>query len=627
MAKRDEYALMAPVVSENPRSINQMIAFDCEDDTLGNLKVACLFGSYVKRRHKGKEVIPVNETFYNRDDLVKFLQELKSPGQDFEPCHLVGFNFSYDIAYIDELINFETVIFSGARFIAGELLNGIKIIDIFNHGGGKSLDDWITELHLNEKGIFKTKFRKNMTMEELTDHCRNDVRAHWEVANFFRGTFSDIGISFKYTTSSAALDLFKRKFHTDFWRRKKSRFNELERLAYYGGRSECFSRGIYRVKSYDINSAYVSVMADEYYPKPDTAQFVAYDKHFRHYYNSLNFPMIVNCTVFAPKSRVMVLPYRDPESKKLIFPWGKFTGSWCSPELHEAEKYGYKILKVHNYIFYRKQYKYFEDYARYTWEQRHIAINNNNIGMKTVWKLFGNGLYGKMAQRNPVGGHFSPEVPIVEVGDRPITYISHSGVPWYSVQSSAKEESINSFPCISAFITCYTRLKLLKYLKRHEEDVIYTDTDCIKIPWDSAPEKGSSELGDVKYERDESGQYCFLKPKLYGKVPKSFINLPPNYNFITPIPGQHPFPMSADKDKWKIKGVGRYDFGYFDFDTMEFHASYQKPYRFKESIRRGLKMNEWTTHSKTLTLLDDKRVWKGKNSEPLKLKEEENANP
>jgi len=156
-------------------------------------------------------------------------------------------------------------------------------------------------------------------------------------------------------------------------------------------------------------------------------------------------------------------------------------------------------------------------------------------------------------------------------------------------------------------------------LKRHEDTVIYCDTDSIKIPWEDAPEKGSNELGGVKYEAENSGWYCFLKPKLYGRVPRSFIELPENYDFITPIPGLNPKIMNTKKDKWVIKGVGKYDFGFFDFDTMQFHATFQKPHRFKESIRRGLTMNEWTTHKKSLTLLDDKRKWLGKNSEPLKL--------
>jgi hypothetical protein len=315
----------------------------------------------------------------------------------------------------------------------------------------------------------------------------------------------------------------------------------------------------------------------------------------------------------------MVLPYREKETGKLLFPWGKFSGWWCSPELREAEKYGYKILKVHKYIYYSGSDRFFRDYANYTWEQRQIAAQNGDNGMKSVWKLFGNGLYGKLAQRNPVGGHFSTEAIFGEGRDKPFIHTAADGKKWYSIQSSKKVWSVNSFPCISAFITCYTRLKLLEYLKRHEEDIIYCDTDSIKIPWSSKQEPSSQELGGVKYEEDNSGWFCFLKPKLYGRVPKSFIDLPPNYDFITPIKGVQPHIINPEKDKWKIKGIGKYEFAFFDFDTMEFHATFQKPNRFKESVRRGLTRNEWVGLNKSLTLLDDKRLWLGRDSDPLKI--------
>lgn len=627
-----QYATITPLTGKKiVKTVKHIISLDCEDDTRGNMLVACVYGDYIKRFHGGKKLIRVEETFTNRKDLAEFLMSLKTDGQDFEPCTLVGFNIAYDMAYFDEVLNYEKLILSGTRFITAELMNTVKIIDIFNHCGGKSLDDWITELKLNEKGIFKTEWRKDMSKEELVSHCQNDVKAHWEVAEFFRKTYEEIGVSFKFTTSSTALNLFQRKFFTSFWRRDTSKFNQLERESYSGGRTELFSRGIHRIKSYDINSAYVSVMASEYYPDPMSAKLHEGDRRFRAYYNSGETLMIVHCKVFAPKSRVMVLPYNERNDKgekigKLIFPSGIFEGYWCSPELHKAEEYGYKILKVYDYITYSRKEKYFEDYALYTWNQRHLAAERGDEGMKTVWKLFGNGLYGKLAQRNPVGGTFSPIPPMLtDANVCPIIHTAINGVKWYSVQSSDTTESKNSFPCLSSFITCYTRLKLLKYLKRHENTVVYCDTDSIKVPWNDPSEVSSKVLGGVKLECDndpeksQCGWYCFLKPKLYGRVPKSFIDLPPNYDFITPIKGVQPRLMSTTIDKWKIKGLGRYEFGYFDLEDMVFRATFRKPNRFKESVRRGLTQNEWITMSKELTLLDDKRFWKGRDSEPLKL--------
>lgn len=612
---------MERIVSAVPRGIDHIIAIDTEDDTKGNLRIACVYGSYLRRGHRKKEVVNVEETFYSRQELSKFLRELKTKKQDFNPCTIIGFNVDYDMAYFEEVVDYTTVLYSGTRFIMGSLKNGIPIIDIFNHGGGRSLDTWITELKLNEKGIFKTEWRPDMSLAELISHCQNDVKAHWEVAEFFRKTYADIGFAFKTTTSAAALNLFKRKFLLDRWVRESDLYNADERQAYYGGRTECFSRGKQSVKSYDINSAYVSVMESEWYPKPDTAKRYKTGNAFRYFYKDREKLMIVNCTVYAPKSRVMVLPYRDPETKKLIFPCGTFTGWWCSPELHKAEEYGYKILKVHKFIIYHTKMKYFEQYARYTWNNRLAAERAGNNGMKVVWKLFGNGLYGKMAQLNPVGGGFSTAPQTVREGDMPLCYVALNGDKWYVNASTEKEESLNSFPCVSAFITCYTRLKLLDYLKRHENDVVYCDTDSIKIPWNGKQEVSSKDLGGVKYEEENSGDYIFLKPKLYGKTPASMIDIPESYDYLKPTDNLEwmVLEMLPGDQKWKIKGVTKYSWAYFDLVALKFRTEYKKPHRFKESIRRQLTRNEWETHQKELSLTDDKRHWLGKDSEPLEL--------
>lgn len=621
-----DYAVIRKVTGK-PRRIEHMISVDTEDDTHGRLRVACVYGSYLRRKHKGYIEVPVEKTFYNSDDLVEFLNSLKTPGQDRQPCSLVGFNLAYDVPYFLKAVKFDTVMYSGSKIIYGELLNGIPMFDIFNHCGGRSLDHWINELNLNAKGIYKTEWRPDMTMQELVSHCENDVKAHWEVAEFFRKTYLDMGISFKLTTSSAALDLFQRKFFPHkMWRRLKETFNKYERDAYYGGRTECFSRGFHNVKSYDINSAYVSVMADEYYPKPDTARMHDGDEDFKYYFRNRNKLMIVHCEVTAPKRRVMVLPYvkRDKDGEKegkLLFPYGRFSGKWCSPELHAAIKYGYKITKVFSYITYGHKERYLQDYANYTWDNRHAADAAGNGGMKQVWKLMGNGLYGKFAQQNPLGGKYSEEPLMVTEGCTPIMSRDGFGRLWYRLTDTDKVDAKCTFPCVSAFITCYTRLKLLEYLKRHEKDVIYCDTDCIKIPFDGAQEESSRELGGVKFEEDLTGEYVFLKPKLYGCAPASFDDIPRSYPFLEPLKGKTFLQVDNDADNWRIKGVGKYDLGYFNLEELYFHADYRKPNRFKESVARGLVINEWTDQEKDLDLIDDKRHWLNKDSEPLYIDE------
>jgi hypothetical protein len=50
---------------------------------------------------------------------------------------------------------------------------------------------------------------------------------------------------------------------------------------------------------------------------------------------------------------------------------------------------------------------------------------------------------------------------------------------------------------------------------------------------------------------------------------------------------------------------------------MTITAYMEKPSRFKEALRRGMKPNLWGAYKKVLSVIDDKRLWFGKDSEPL----------
>ena len=97
-----------------------------------------------------------------------------------------------------------------------------------------------------------------------------------------------------------------------------------------------------------------------------------------------------------------MLPYRGKD--KLLFPWGEFEGWWTSPELIEALKYGYEILEVKDFILYRKPVKVFEGYANFCYNHRLDAQEKDGKGsaFDMIWKLMGNGVYGKFGEQHPV---------------------------------------------------------------------------------------------------------------------------------------------------------------------------------------------------------------------------------
>jgi hypothetical protein len=207
----------------------------------------------------------------------------------------------------------------------------------------------------------------------------------------------------------------------------------------------------------------------------------------------------------------------------------------------------------------------------------------------------------------------------IEDGDGLDEY-HYKGRKIFFYTSPSVEEAAHSFPVISALITAYARLKLLKYLKRHEKTVAYTDTDSIKYAAGDKIEKASGKLGDVKFEEKESGWKCFLKPKMYGGA-DAFKGYPDAYDFMPHEGVDDAGLREVELEGWKIKGMTRIDYAYYNPNTMEIIGTSRRPTRFRESVKRGMVPNDWAQYTKVMTVIDDKRKWIGRDSEPLEIRE------
>jgi hypothetical protein len=152
-------------------------------------------------------------------------------------------------------------------------------------------------------------------------------------------------------------------------------------------------------------------------------------------------------------------------------------------------------------------------------------------------------------------------------------------------------------PILSSYTTSLGRLKLWDSMNKHDESIIYADTDSIfslKQHWSD-----SDELGELKLEyAAEKG--IFIKPKFY-RIP--------------------------DKDTIKIKGLGkRPDGDLFDSILRGDAVQYDKFSRYKESLTRNIPFSSIIDTEKKFTLEDTKRSWhhrfspfKMEISEPLTL--------
>jgi hypothetical protein len=457
--------------SKNPVH-KALLAFDVENDPkTGDFICAGLNGLRMNTR---QHELPQNEYIDNQDGLLHYLDTAKRIEDKNIPFKLVAFNLAYDYWFINKICDDSRLLSVGGRIITGRLNNGIPMIDLTNHVDG-TLEDWIGYLNMEEKwGV------KKESLDDLQKRVMSDARATYELGHFLEDFYvHEMGITFKMTVASCARELYQQKFFKHYWTRDNPQIDELERQSYRGGRVEVFKRGERTINGYDVNSMYLSIMEEALIPDPNSAKIT---------HTPQKLPeglYITKVDVVVPKQHIGVLPLYHDEMNKLIFPVGSFTGVFCSPELDYAIKHcGVKIKKIYWSISYRG-YPYFKEYAQFIWKKRQEYKAKNNRGMEIMIKKLGNALYGSFGQRNTIETFYGKLEDLGEIEEgASIKITTINGTEYTSMSSPEKEDSTHTFPCIPSFITSYARVKLLKGMKALEKDgydVVYTDTDSIKV--------------------------------------------------------------------------------------------------------------------------------------------------
>jgi len=544
------------------------ICMDTENDPeTGEFILGCLYGYY--KDHHGKEHL-VEKTFYDRFELQNELIRIaKAGGKQHVPFRLGLFNSDYDLYYLREIVNDTSRIYVGSRLITARLKvggrKGIPIWDATNLVRG-SLEDWIKNLHMGEKyGI------KKLSLENLEERCMMDTKATWYLFKWLEDTMVyEFKIPLKLTIGACAREIYRRHFQKIDFVRNSNFINDYERKAYRGGRCEVFKRGKRRVKSYDVNSMYLSIMRDVEIPLPQSAQYHETGHGF-----DVDKPGVVHCKVHVPEQIIAPLPYYK---EKLIFPVGTFEGYWCTPELKAAIDYDTEIIEVYDYIEYEEIAPIFREYAEYIWKKRQEHKKDGDKNLDYMYKTLGNSLYGKYGERNERGGwvklsEWQGDIEGCDIRE----YIDGEK---YIYVGKSPLDSKHTFPVIPAWITTHARLKLLHEMKKREKWVVYCDTDSIHILSDCPnPIESSKKLGGWGFEYE--AEQIYYRPKFYGN---------------------------------KTKGVPkRAEILRNDNDTIEF--KYTSPIKRATAIRRKLPQNMWIEILKQLRKIDDKRVWNEETSE------------
>ena len=547
------------------------VAFDTETRKDGSFICGAFYGkiSVNKGKEHKQKNIEIAEYCDNEESFKKTFLEIEATVKAQKRSFiLIGFNSAYDAIYLGDIIDSKTRLDAGSRFIQAKTVNGTKIYDISNHVLG-TLEDWIKKLGMpviKREGYLDSEEGKKLQV--LDDAKATYLLAKWVESNLIN-TF---GINLTPTKFGAALKIFQSKYFTDKWIRTKDEQwkNNFERESYYGGRCEVFKRGEYTVNSYDVNSMYVAIMRDELIPNPTISKYLKDEDTINGMINT-EF-MTVDCQITTPKMRIGLLPYRDPEMEKLIFPYGTWRGVFSSIELREALIWGAHIDKIYRALWYPESKNYFHDYAQMTIEGRKIARAQNDKATEQLYKYYGNGLYGKFGQRNKKGGEYIRLSQFT--GDLVgLRIIEGAGDFWVEIPSTGYDDSWHTFPIISATITAYARAKMLNALMHNTEIVVYCDTDSIKTTENVKGIEIGKTPGLWDYEYTETQK--FYRPKRYADKCKG---VPYRARLI------------SDKDYEEI---------------YEFEA----PLKFKSAIRQHKNQNVWQKQIKIVSLIDDKREW------------------
>ncbi|MEM3264677.1 MAG: DNA polymerase [Thermoplasmata archaeon] len=317
------------------------------------------------------------------------------------------------------------------------------------------------------------------------NYFKNDLMGLYEV-------LKESNLTEKLTIASNAIDFYKKLYKSNMTRNADI-IDNFFREAYYGGRVEVVKHVGTYLNYYDVNSLYPYVMSKYEYPLPEKDNFY---ETYSYVKGKLG---IYECEVEAPDMYIPVLPVKH--NGKLIFPVGKFSGVWCSPELDLAIEKGYKIKVKKGYVFI-KTANIFKDYVDYWYN-----IKKNSLGAKkAVAKLMLNSLYGKFGKRRL----HSDLVPVFnKIPDVSIVY----GNIVFEQKDVYDSHSMFLHSEIAAFVTSYARVHLYRLMEKVGlKSIYYYDTDSIIT---STTCQTSNELGDLK-EEAKITNFIALAPKLYA---------------------------------------------------------------------------------------------------------------
>lgn len=327
--------------------------------------------------------------------------------------------------------------------------------------------------------------------ESIIDYLRDDCVTLWEAINAFQFQYGR-----HLTQAGAAMAQWKHISNLDIPKSTPEYF-EFFKPYYYGGRVECFKKGIINefFSVYDINSAYPYAMLS---PHPYGLDFMEFDEENPDYKTENGF-----FTIEAESTGAY--PYR--ENGKLSFPRdGKMRTFYVTGwELEAARQTGTagnpKVIKA----VYHSRLESFAEYIEHFYSLRLQAKATGDSAGDLFAKLLMNSLYGKFGANPENYSDFvilpQDELNGLESPDNEYNLSGELG-PWLLAERPLDDDEMRYYNvATAASITGFVRAYLWRAICATGIDsILYCDTDSIATMSEGHELDTGKELGKWKHE-------------------------------------------------------------------------------------------------------------------------------
>lgn len=570
------------VLKQNRTKYN-IIAFDTEDNGSGspdNFICAAFCGVA-----DGK---PVSEFFTERKKARAFLFRKWQ-----KPVLYFAHNLAYDLNNLDYPEGTTKLLSGKSRLIGAFYLYGQKksiYLDTGNFFYGATINQ-LGEMIGRKKSKFDVLKLRGKKWDDfnksekacLKMYCMRDSEICYSIAQLLQELVQEEGTRLKgcWTAASMAMRIFRTKYLREKLECRSRLINDIERLAYYGGRTEVFDYGFYNNVIYeDIVSSYPAAMLYKRYPHP-----CYYSLHQSCKWSDIkSMEGISLVRISVPDMHIPPLPYRDTSGNgKLIFPIGEWTAAYTHPELRMAEKHGARIKAVYASILYKKTW---EPFGKYIYEFYRKKERSSGI-RRSFYKLLLNSLYGKWGEkREEIIRDNINRISMDDIYGKVVDISDSNG--WVTLTGDRLPDPKHAFPVLAAYVSSYGRIKLFEerlcFGNIHKNNILYCDTDsCVSLK--SPAVNCGSGLGQWEFRKME----CFqaVAPKFY------------EYEGSMKLKGMPKRAKIRIEKNGMLTGI------------------YERPLKLAEAIRRNMKPNKWIKIDKKVRIADDKRIKLGTDSNPI----------